>query len=265
MDFDLWIQTAWRTIANNHSLYCKIHIQEETFKLRPHRSSSPYPSPPTVPCWVHSCGETCPRGWVCCCWYSAWRGDLCCCATLCSSLAIRAALSYVSRSWSSAGDTSRSWQRRTRMHQVVRREPPWLVMVSFQEVRESGLLLSPAHQIICSFVHEYWVLHSCKKHTQEIKCPCFSVLLFPSHTADLKRTIAVLLDDILTRLVKLEGKIELVANTSSTNTSHPAGGVLASAPAAVQKSSKQETPGNNPGTSRLRPHVPNRPLQPQGV
>lgn len=69
----------------------------------------------------------------------------------------------------------------------------------------------------------------------------------------------MLLDDILTRLVKLEGKIELVANTSSTNTSHTAGGVLASATAALQKSSKQETPGSHLGTSRLHPHVPYRP------
>ncbi|XP_014033843.2 coiled-coil domain-containing protein 126 isoform X3 [Salmo salar] len=59
--------------------------------------------------------------------------------------------------------------------------------------------------------------------------------------ADLKRTIAVLLDDILTRLVKLEGKIELVANTSATNSSHPAAGSLASAPVALHK---QDTPGN---------------------
>ncbi|XP_041665978.1 coiled-coil domain-containing protein 126 [Cheilinus undulatus] len=83
--------------------------------------------------------------------------------------------------------------------------------------------------------------------------------------ADLKRTIAVLLDDILTRLVKLEGKIELVANTSSTNTSHAAGGVLASAPAALQKSSKHETAGSHPGTSRLHPHIPNRPRPHQVV
>ncbi|KAK2830229.1 hypothetical protein Q5P01_018160 [Channa striata] len=77
--------------------------------------------------------------------------------------------------------------------------------------------------------------------------------------ADLKRTIAVLLDDILTRLVKLEGKIELVVNASSTNISHTAGGVLASAPVALQKSSKQETPGSSPGMSRLRPHIAKRP------
>uniref|UniRef100_A0A3Q3XDP7 MGT5A-like N-terminal domain-containing protein n=1 Tax=Mola mola TaxID=94237 RepID=A0A3Q3XDP7_MOLML len=77
--------------------------------------------------------------------------------------------------------------------------------------------------------------------------------------ADLKRTIAVILDDILTRLVKLEGKIQLVANASSANTSHTAGGVLAFAPA-QQKSSKKETPGNHLGASRLHPHAPIRPL-----
>ncbi|KAM3597032.1 uncharacterized protein V6R79_025043 [Siganus canaliculatus] len=83
--------------------------------------------------------------------------------------------------------------------------------------------------------------------------------------ADLKRTIAVLLDDILTRLVKLEGKIELASNSSSSNISHTAGGVLASAPATLQKSSKQDTPGNHPGTSRSHLHIPNRPRPPQGV
>ncbi|XP_037651407.1 coiled-coil domain-containing protein 126 [Sebastes umbrosus] len=83
--------------------------------------------------------------------------------------------------------------------------------------------------------------------------------------ADLKRTIAVLLDDILTRLVKLEGKIELAVNASSTNASHTAGGVLASAPAALQKASKQETPGSHPGPSRLHPHIPNRPRPHQGA
>ncbi|KAG8005129.1 hypothetical protein GBF38_011048 [Nibea albiflora] len=83
--------------------------------------------------------------------------------------------------------------------------------------------------------------------------------------ADLKRTIAVLLDDILTRLVKLEGKIDLVVNASSTNTSHTAEGVLASASAALQKSSKQETPGSHQGTSHLHPHVPNKLRPHQGV
>ncbi len=75
----------------------------------------------------------------------------------------------------------------------------------------------------------------------------------------------MLLDDILTRLDKLEGKIELVVNASSTNTSHTAGGDLASAAAALQKSSQQDTPGNHPGTSRLHPHIPNRPRPHQGA
>ncbi|XP_076006124.1 coiled-coil domain-containing protein 126 [Genypterus blacodes] len=83
--------------------------------------------------------------------------------------------------------------------------------------------------------------------------------------ADLKRTIAVLLDDILTRLIKLEGKIELVVNASSANVSHTAGSVLASAPATLHKASKQETVGNHVGTSRLHPHVPNRPQPHQGA
>ncbi|XP_015229599.1 coiled-coil domain-containing protein 126 [Cyprinodon tularosa] len=74
--------------------------------------------------------------------------------------------------------------------------------------------------------------------------------------ADLKRTIAVLLDDILTRLVKLEGKIELVANSSSTNTSHSA---AAGVPAGLRKASKQESAGSHPGMPRLYPHLPRRP------
>uniref|UniRef100_A0A4W5K4Y6 Coiled-coil domain containing 126 n=1 Tax=Hucho hucho TaxID=62062 RepID=A0A4W5K4Y6_9TELE len=75
--------------------------------------------------------------------------------------------------------------------------------------------------------------------------------------ADLKRTIAVLLDDILTRLVKLEGKIELVTNTSASNSSHAAAGSLASAPVALHK---QDTPGNHRlETPQLPPHTPNRP------
>ncbi|XP_032437405.1 coiled-coil domain-containing protein 126 [Xiphophorus hellerii] len=81
--------------------------------------------------------------------------------------------------------------------------------------------------------------------------------------ADLKRTIAVLLDDILTRLVKLEGKIELVANSSLTNTSHAAAAAAAAAaagvPAGLRKASKQESPGSHPGMSRLHPHIPKRP------
>ncbi|KAL0961829.1 hypothetical protein UPYG_G00332230 [Umbra pygmaea] len=74
--------------------------------------------------------------------------------------------------------------------------------------------------------------------------------------ADLKRTIAVLLDDILTRLVKLEGKIELVANTSAINSSHPGGGTLT-----LTKATKQDTLGNHHlETLRLPPRTPHRPL-----
>ncbi|XP_078519681.1 coiled-coil domain-containing protein 126 [Lissotriton helveticus] len=42
--------------------------------------------------------------------------------------------------------------------------------------------------------------------------------------ADLKRTIAVLLDDILLRLVKLENKVDYVVNGSSTNTTNSTSG-----------------------------------------
>lgn len=53
--------------------------------------------------------------------------------------------------------------------------------------------------------------------------------------ADLKRTIAVLLDDILQRLVKLEGKIEyIVVNGSSANTTNGAGGNLVPATTSKQ-------------------------------
>ncbi|XP_019724463.1 coiled-coil domain-containing protein 126 [Hippocampus comes] len=77
--------------------------------------------------------------------------------------------------------------------------------------------------------------------------------------ADLKRTIAVLLDDILERLVKLEGKIELAANVSLTNASH--GTVLASTPAALQRASHQERASSHHGTSRFNPQSPNKPQQ----
>lgn len=80
------------------------------------------------------------------------------------------------------------------------------------------------------------------------------------HAADLKRTIAVLLDDILTRLVKLEGKLESVVNVSSANTSQPVGGlVLSSATAAMHKPLKQERPG--PMSPRLHKHILQRPHQ----
>lgn len=48
--------------------------------------------------------------------------------------------------------------------------------------------------------------------------------------ADLKRTIAVLLDDILQRLVKLESKVNFVVNGSKTNTTHRVVGTTPSKP-----------------------------------
>lgn len=73
----------------------------------------------------------------------------------------------------------------------------------------------------------------------------------------------MLLDDILTRLVKLEGKLESVVNVSSANTSQAAGGILlSSAMAALQKPLKQEMPGSRPGgMSRLHKHILQRPHQ----
>lgn len=68
----------------------------------------------------------------------------------------------------------------------------------------------------------------------------------------------MLLDDILSRLVKLEGKIELVVNTTSTNTSHLARGPIASGPAAMLRV-KREMPDSLLEASRLQPPVPVQP------
>lgn len=134
-----------------------------------------------------------------------------------------------------------------------------------------NIVFFPAHEITCLLLNigfQHYKKNIIKKTYSIIdtfSSLCFFVppphflSLSHAHTADLKRTIAVLLEDILTRLVKLEGRIELAVNVSSTNTSHTAGGVLASAPAALQKPSKQDTPGSHPGTPRLHPHIPNRP------
>ncbi|KAL2079864.1 hypothetical protein ACEWY4_023657 [Coilia grayii] len=62
--------------------------------------------------------------------------------------------------------------------------------------------------------------------------------------ADLKRTIAVLLDDILTRLVKLEGLVDSAVNASVANISHAAGGALLSPPATLQKLLKRDLSHN---------------------
>ncbi|CAL8294299.1 unnamed protein product [Merluccius merluccius] len=75
--------------------------------------------------------------------------------------------------------------------------------------------------------------------------------------ADLKRTIAVLLDDILTRLVKLEGKLDLVANSSTANVSHPgpaAGVLLEAEPVVLPKALKPEAAAGPP--RKQTPHPP---------
>ncbi|KAI4881206.1 hypothetical protein NFI96_015608 [Prochilodus magdalenae] len=64
--------------------------------------------------------------------------------------------------------------------------------------------------------------------------------------ADLKRTIAVLLDDILNRLVKLEGKVDAAVNATVHNISHAAGGAVLPVAAVVQRPTKQDKPGNHP-------------------
>lgn len=69
---------------------------------------------------------------------------------------------------------------------------------------------SPLNVHICWF-NSVLQLYSVKKD---------SFLYFVS-LADLKRTIAVLLDDILQRLVKLENKVDyIVVNGSTTNTTN---------------------------------------------
>ncbi|KAI5087242.1 coiled-coil domain-containing protein 126 [Silurus meridionalis] len=62
----------------------------------------------------------------------------------------------------------------------------------------------------------------------------------PSMTgyADLKRTIAVLLDDILNRLVKLENKLDATVNTSVHSPSHMMG-------TAMHRPTKQNESGIN--------------------
>lgn len=82
--------------------------------------------------------------------------------------------------------------------------------------------------------------------------------------ADLKRTIAVLLDDILTRLVKLEGKIDLVANASAPNISHPvpaAGLLLEPLPVVLQNALSHEIAGTpqRKQTPPPQPYVARRP------
>lgn len=81
---------------------------------------------------------------------------------------------------------------------------------------------------------------------------------FPS--ADLRRTIAVLLDDILNRLVKLEGRVDAAVNASTHNTSHTAGGAVLAAAAIMHRPTKQDKPGNHPDTHSNQPQPQSLPL-----
>ncbi|XP_048058261.1 coiled-coil domain-containing protein 126 [Megalobrama amblycephala] len=89
--------------------------------------------------------------------------------------------------------------------------------------------------------------------------------------ADLKRTIAVLLDDILNRLVKLEGKVEAAVNASVHNISHPAGGAgtLLAAKVTVSRPTKQNMPGHRPDRRsnplHFLPQSPDRPHKPKSL
>ncbi|XP_055074886.1 coiled-coil domain-containing protein 126 [Misgurnus anguillicaudatus] len=83
--------------------------------------------------------------------------------------------------------------------------------------------------------------------------------------ADLKRTIAVLLDDILNRLVKLEGKVEAAVNATTHNISHLAGGAgtLLAAGVTVSRQNiptyrkdRRTNPLQFPPQSPDRPHKP---------
>ncbi|XP_036372235.1 coiled-coil domain-containing protein 126 [Megalops cyprinoides] len=77
--------------------------------------------------------------------------------------------------------------------------------------------------------------------------------------ADLKRTIAVLLDDILQRLVKLEGKVDAVMNGSLTNSTHTVGGHPGPPSAILHRNHKQNTPHRRPETlPRPHPDTPHR-------
>ncbi|KAG1948809.1 coiled-coil domain-containing protein 126 [Pimephales promelas] len=89
---------------------------------------------------------------------------------------------------------------------------------------------------------------------------------------DLKKTIAVLLDDILNRLVKLEGKVDAAVNASVHNISHPAAGAgtLLSAKVAVSKlPTKPNMPAHRPDRRsnplQFLPQSPDRPHNPNSL
>ncbi|XP_061109900.1 coiled-coil domain-containing protein 126 [Conger conger] len=67
--------------------------------------------------------------------------------------------------------------------------------------------------------------------------------------ADLKRTIAILLDDILQRLVKLEGKMDAVVNGSLVNATQPAGSAPAPAPPGQATPPRRHSDPRQPATA----------------
>ncbi|XP_051520637.1 coiled-coil domain-containing protein 126-like [Myxocyprinus asiaticus] len=85
--------------------------------------------------------------------------------------------------------------------------------------------------------------------------------------ADLKRTIAVLLDDILNRLVKLEGKVEAAVNASMHNISRP----LLAAGVTVSRPTKHNMPAHRPDVHQrinplqFHPQSPDLPHRPHSL
>ncbi|XP_072531075.1 coiled-coil domain-containing protein 126 [Salminus brasiliensis] len=76
--------------------------------------------------------------------------------------------------------------------------------------------------------------------------------------ADLKRTIAVLLDDILNRLVKLEGRVDAAVNASAPNSSHAAGGAVLAAAAIMHRPTRQDKPSSRSDAHSNQPQPPPR-------
>ncbi|KAJ8273882.1 hypothetical protein GJAV_G00106550 [Gymnothorax javanicus] len=80
--------------------------------------------------------------------------------------------------------------------------------------------------------------------------------------ADLKRTIAILLDDILQRLGKLEGKLDAAINGSLANATHPTGGMGPANPAPPpQPIPVQDTPSRQSEPRQPAVEMPKRRLE----
>ncbi len=81
----------------------------------------------------------------------------------------------------------------------------------------------------------------------------------------------MLLDDILNRLVKLEGKVEAAVNASIQNMSHPAAGAgtLLAAKVTVSRSTKQNISAHRPDRHsnplHFLPQLPERSHKPHSL